>query len=1443
MLDCQNVLVSWKQGILFNTFASRLSETVATAKVPNLTILNAAGPAEIAATSVELRHGVFGHFLRLGLAGAADTEMGNGDRQVSLHELHRYLALRVNEWSQRTRGSAQQPVLIPSDPADFDVTTAFNARAAKRNASNSALAKNTASTVSNSELNQLWKMLDESQAFDPIRYHPVEWTDLEHRLCWLETASESGAAYARSARRLYHELQQRLSAVQPLIGDDRSPRAFPNQWAKLTKEPILTAPAARMNSIALNDFFGVRDSSSVEAFRSIVDEFKKAPSESTLSAAVRSLASNPEHSALEISCLLRLWQKYGVIPRWSNGTYLSGIIELHELSEAASVPPDERVMEWIRPLIDAADAHRRKIDDRAFLGGDIPIAEMSESRRRYQQASQIAMEVSRAYAMRDRLDHLLPFLAEYHAQPPLDGHVSTLPFASAKALLFDLLNKLQSLEGTLSHPIANVSGDAIQLPFQLLLNDIDQELKQLTDHLTAEYERLLQSDDVHAEIWNSIDALLAMPLLPPRNDRLELTPSQQRNLLREKRLQLGRKLVNRTSTTEKDAESDTRSDTRTTAQASTPATRQPAFLRMGEYLDELLIKVPENLALAIVRRETAHEDQDDPLANVETENTRHDIETIAESQGRRFRLFMLAAPDIAQSDTERQMTSSDANVFQNSLGERIIRASASIGPLRGKIDPISSRRSEDLQRLLLWHGRRALDDFWGSSSPEEPAFFDVAASTLLRTAGLTGKPTTRSLSEAVELELRLKRYRTAAAGGLTTVSDNLLIADDSDSIVAKVAVYQKIREDSLFPEGQGAVFVQNSAGERLGETYPLEIPWAISGNPNATATQFDIPLPGVDPRAKSVDLKAVTCFRGHDFVGDLLVNSISGLIVDYVPNTQRESRIAIRGLKQRKLSIVFVLDCSNSMAQQLPLESERRKGSRLQIAKLALESMLDKLAEDDRHRVGVICFGHRIGWDLSQAGQLLRQTGYGLPIPDQIRPFDDVETILPLGRFNASFASMVNERLATVKPWGESPFYLALIQALRLFENDEEDSDKCVVAITDGMNYQFNPSAAARKSVSDVLSAWRDHQVPIHIVGLGIAADQAASVQREFGELTRQTNGTYVSAQEARTLVESLAALQRISQFHVRSRSGTDQVAEIGQPISVQTDLQKPTDFEVSLGPANESVTLSGGESLELLPTRDGRRLEVPLYEVGQPQFEPLVSDGNQNLPTNLVTGIHRPLRLGKQVTFEISIQQTQRQFVRRPTEAWIEITPIARSSQISPSTYVFYDGNYLPNSSVPVLRWSVNDWPAQASQARVRVWFQFQESKPVTIVSLRDALNPDRNPDMPLEGVTGVNTRIRVRRNGTLQVSVVERHTSDSLGIGSVKVSLKSAQIPTRVRHRFDVANRIATHLFEFPQQDERVLADGAIEFTTRATAQAGAFRTNDAVMIDVTESKDVHD
>src|SRR5262249_31663465 len=153
---------------------------------------------------------------------------------------------------------------------------------------------------------------------------------------------------------------------------------------------------------------------------------------------------------------------------------------------------------------------------------------------------------------------------------------------------------------------------------------------------------------------------------------------------------------------------------------------------------------------------------------------------------------------------------------------------------------------------------------------------------------------------------------------------------------------------------------------------------------------------------------------------------------------------------------------------EMPFESPESLATRMEVAKAALLRMLNSLAARGDARVGVLLYGHRVGWSTRERNQLLTQATYGGPLPEGLKPYEDVETILPLGRFDSLAVAKIAERLDKVKPWGETPLYLSLTQALQEFRDDDPDAQKSVVVITDGVNYQFNPRADKARTASDV---------------------------------------------------------------------------------------------------------------------------------------------------------------------------------------------------------------------------------------------------------------------------------------------------------------------------------------------------------------------------------------
>jgi hypothetical protein len=81
----------------------------------NRLALVACGPGQTAFTSPELGRSVFGHYLEVGLRGAADDDR---DGRVSVRELAGFVRARVGRWSVENRGAAQTPALVGTAP-DF----------------------------------------------------------------------------------------------------------------------------------------------------------------------------------------------------------------------------------------------------------------------------------------------------------------------------------------------------------------------------------------------------------------------------------------------------------------------------------------------------------------------------------------------------------------------------------------------------------------------------------------------------------------------------------------------------------------------------------------------------------------------------------------------------------------------------------------------------------------------------------------------------------------------------------------------------------------------------------------------------------------------------------------------------------------------------------------------------------------------------------------------------------------------------------------------------------------------------------------------------------------------------------------------------------------------------------------------------------------------------
>ncbi|HLJ10744.1 MAG TPA: vWA domain-containing protein, partial [Planctomycetaceae bacterium] len=640
--------------------------------------------------------------------------------------------------------------------------------------------------------------------------------------------------------------------------------------------------------------------------------------------------------------------------------------------------------------------------------------------------------------------------------------------------------------------------------------------------------------------------------------------------------------------------------------------------------------------------------------------------------------------------------------------------------------------------------------------------------------------------------------------------------------------------------GNAVLRVADDRGNMLGKAAGVSVALA-AGDQAAGAGEQSISLSSARELADTIGT-ATALFRGHEFHDDLVIKTASGTTVESRPGRLHSAKIRLNGNRRQRAAVVFVLDCSFSMRQEMLFEGADARVPRLEVAKAALGRMLNALAARGDARVGVILYGHRIGWSTKEQNQLLTQTSYAGRIPEGLKPYEDVETVLPLGRFDAVAAAGVIERLDRVKPWGESPLYLALTQALQEFKDDDLDAQRSVVVITDGLNYQFNPRSEKAKAARDVLAADSLRGIPLHIVGFGIQPEEERQTQREFGQLAGETGGHFVNVAEAASLAESLEDILQARQYAVSTAAGKTQRARIGSAVEIEWADDGPQECLVSIDALSEPVEVAGGEALELFVSQDGQKIVSAVYDAGSPVFAALVG-GPPRDPKGIRLGVHQPSREGSTVIFDLSLQHLQQHFVSRPREVWAEISPVLPDNRPAANLkYVFYDPEFVPRTAVPVLRAAARNWPKAARRARIDFWCKWSATEPSRLVAFADA--PDGNQAAQsgtLEAIPGFKYQMRTRPGAPWRVDFIEIYPSDAAGATMLKIDVAGRVQPTRILRQFDDVNHFATHSFLFDDPaPELIRSTDSIRIVTRRRMFDDAQRLEILVSIEVPEQAD---
>ncbi len=1296
----------------------------------------------------------------------------------------------------------------------------------------------------------------------------------------------AGGAYYTPTRTLQRQLQSWADRIESQAAQARNPSNILVRADRFSDQASRRPPTIVAHWIPLAEYLSEPGAGFAD-WRSKLDAVEKAPSESAVAGFFAGLPTSAHAGQYAEAEYLRLIQQHLPQNVWQQPEALSRALQVQSHGDRAAVADDERGQFWSLPLVADGNREQRSARDELFVGDDASLASAdqhwSAADDAYTKAEKLTHSVADALATRDRAWGAIPPLAAWLARPLPVGESAKANDDEINTTLLPLIRTAHELDATLASPPTSESAAATESPpFEDEAGDVRQHLDRLQDIFNRQCSRLLEAKRANGRTLADISSALAVSIVP----------SRQREQLRAKAAEFADHLNRDTLAADAEpppvaseskaappAKSSVGSSAKPTATASQP-TAPPADSEPEafDFRHRALVVWDQHPALAILdtgaesstgdtgaKPNAQEKNNDKSKAGAAKRPMVGELESVCVEYERRVRERLEAIAGevrrLRDAGTGTAAGSSPADVpsgvrmqhmiagrAPHAQAEQLVRSAAGIGvPTLGD-DPIRRLRQWDLQHLLLWHSRRALEDFWGPAQPAEQPWFVAAANDSLRGVQAIGEAEPSVLAELNRLAraavARLETRRPAAAVSTRrAVASDVLLIDPSEDVKIKMAV--EPGPEGAFrglPAGQAAVFVRDREGRIAGTSRMLDLPLTglVEGR-----VPLEITVPGKALVGRGPTLEAVALMRGNRYATNFLLRATGGVLIDTVPHRYGYPNVTLGGRSRRRASIMFILDCSNSMSEMTDMEGPEgnEKVSRLDAAKNALHQMLNNLADEGDARVGIIFYGHRVGWNLKQPDQILRQSDYARTIPDDLRPSEDVETVLPLGRFDQVVAGGVFDLMKSIKPWGETPLYHSIIDAINAFNNYEPVNEKSIVVITDGMNYQFNsPNPKTRDNVTTAIG---DKKIPIDIVGFGISKSEAEAAAKEFDALATQTGGTYVPVASGTALVRSLESLLGPKGYEVTDSAG-DVIgqAAVGTSIIVRPKPEGLRPYIVSLPPLSTVVGLAGGERAELTISADGHSIQSVGYQHGQPEFGTLIN-GDRGSATPWVLGVHRPIRTADGASFPISVQRADRLFAPRMAEAWVEITPHSADPHAVFPTYIFYDANWEPEMPAPVLKLAAQSWPLAAKQAEVRAWVKQEHTQPDWVVKVGDVVNrvPTSGSGATLSGLAGVTYQVRAQRGEQAgepyRVGVIERFADDSGGPGSLKVEIYPQ--PMRIQHRFDPQNHLATDTFDLDETDDKAVATYELRFTRAESAKRGALQLAEPINRGVADAGDL--
>jgi hypothetical protein len=1489
VIDPIQLTSNWHLGMLQSTFVDRLESWLRELNNPEIAILTAASDREVAWSGSDIRSSIFGREFRLGISGEADksrasegASSGNGDGIVTLSELSSYLQARVASWASKSRGVKQTPRIFANDNNDFPLAWALSSYEQGRQRAELATTGVAEPSVATSELVEIWTSMDKLRQLELYRYDPYGWAQLERRVVELGVLSRGGSAYSEQCKRLLSvSLKKRLTELSDAVAKTAESNCLLDRYGLFNPSLRGQFPAAIMPSLALKEMIGELDAEKALMARSQVRQKLGQAGPQNFASIGATVGLTPNASSWNEANFVALLNAFECSQAWQDTSAVQQLLDLRDNWEKLVSLGDIRVHRWSRSMFESGDEARRSAEDMLFAGESQEAKDAIAAFARIVES--LTANDANDKAHLEKMVHLLD-RAYSMSIPTAQWILQTVSIGDEIELQEQLTEGLDFAQDWSSTSGDITEATSLRMNRKLMerfrefaenIHNLDRLLFDVQNNTATvlskgrEFSKRLETDiDYFTTAIDDEVSRLTSSNTPaenaiPRLERLLEIPFLNAAHLQALNDTLYRLYQNRRESPNASTDLRLVDSSKSSLAGSSTAQKSAAT---SDVLDDIksLSLHPVPLMLQMKRNQGPSDSSEKETV---VKSRTDDLKTIDRfNAGLRQLLNSTEVLDVSRiSDWLRlaeieEPTGIDETAWSRAfVADRVERIMATLSPRRPEKSGVVALRNAALKEAMIWHSQRSLDDFYAigtsfqSPSIHRAPFFAVAVKQIVNFAmSIPFSDDTLDRSLAANQKLVDVLLPATKTGFQTSVKTGPPILDRVEHEV-DITVSQLLSRlpngaewVAPIPKGKAVLVVRTQDRVRPISNSSFPVPL------QQESTSLTTTLPDL---ANAKNLQVVTVFRGHEFRAPLAAQR--GITVEFEPKRYDYSDIVLFADRTTQPATVVILDCSWSMGEQIPIEAiDSPTQSRLDAAKSSILRILAQFAERPDSRVGIRLFGHRLGWSRPDGKgqpqgnyktQLLFQPSYAGKIPDDLVPSRDVEAILPLGRFDASMIGPIADRLATVVPWGQSPLYHSITEAFGDFANDPENNAKCIVVITDGDNFQFAASnrpggePSSQTNLEDVERAWTRSKVPVFVLGVGISETDGKDIRQNLERLTNTTGGNYYDIQDGADLVRALSERLSVGTFRVSADSKSLRQSPARNQLGVESQFNHPVELPVELGGKNvfeiefrsikKSFQVEGGESLEMQLIPSGEDIVSIPYERNSPRVGSLV---RSNSTGSMLARAHRPQMLGDGVLFPISFQDPNSHYTQRPKEVWMELTPSPIAEQ-GTAKYVYYDTPFEPGLPVPMIHWTVNEWPKGSTEADLSVWIKQDVTPAKWTIPLSRVVQESQkySEGTVLDSESASQLRVRLGnrdegRDTTIQITEIH---NDAHFTSSYRVALELGDlgIPKRVVRRYEAGGRIAVHSFTLSSdvlQQALSSSQAQIKISTKEDILRGAWQ-----------------